>query len=276
MFKLIVCTILLASVLNTSSFLFGGEAWDDLKVTWGINPLDSTALNSLPRTETDAKNQGWVLEKDCSEVNGNRYILNNDPAVLLIFDHKGIIAGIACKIPKGLPFDFPSVEQQEYFTNEGDSYVISAYFTDPNLVCSKIAQRLSTGDRLVIKGDKKTLNIPMDEADIISEKFFTQGRCFFTMGQHYWADLQGIPLDENVELKNFLPLFALYNKGKLNGFGWAFNADFKSTRFEHPTIDSIEYFFHSPPPPGLSDPTQSAGLSTMHIYMDSTPLLNYC
>ena len=73
------------------------------------------------------------------------------------------------------------MKQQEYFINEGDSYVASAYFTDPNLICSKIAQRLSTGDRLVIKGDSKTLNIPMNEADIISENFFTQGKCFYTM-----------------------------------------------------------------------------------------------
>ena len=64
---------------------------------------------------------------------------------------------------------------------EGDSYVISAYFTDPNLICSKISQRSSTNNRLVLKGDSNTLNIPMNEADVISENFFTQGKCFYSM-----------------------------------------------------------------------------------------------
>ena len=69
MFKVQFCTILLASVLNANAFLFGGgDAWDDLKVTWGINPLSSSGFNSLPRSEADAKSQGWVLEKDCSQV----------------------------------------------------------------------------------------------------------------------------------------------------------------------------------------------------------------
>ena len=68
MFKMFICTILLASLLNASAFLFGGETWDDLKVTWGINPLASGNFDSLPRSEADAKSKGWVLEKDCSQV----------------------------------------------------------------------------------------------------------------------------------------------------------------------------------------------------------------
>lgn len=276
MIKILFSTVLFASILNANAFLFGNNEWDDLRVTWGINPLASNSYNKLPRNLDDAKSQGWVLEKDCSQVNGNRYILNNDPAVLLIFDNKGTIAGIASKISNNLPFNMPSKEQQEYFTNEGDSYVISAYFTDPNLVCSNVIRRVSTGDRLVIKGDKQTLNIPLIEENVLSETFFTKGGCFYTMGQHYWANLKGIQVDEDIPIEHFLPIFLLYNKGQLNGFGWAFNAILESPRYERPPIDAIGKFFQTNPPAAFKDPKKSNGISTMHIYLDSTPLLNFC
>jgi len=72
-----------------------------------------------------------------------------------------------------------------------------------------------------------------------------------------------------------LPIFLLYNKGKLNGFGWALNADLPSSRYEHPPVSALSAFFQSAPK-FLSDPKQTGILSTLHIYMDSTPLLNFC
>lgn len=59
--------ILLLCALNAKAFLFGGgETWDDLKVTWGLNPF--TSYNSMPRTVEDAVNNGWTLVRDCSKV----------------------------------------------------------------------------------------------------------------------------------------------------------------------------------------------------------------
>jgi len=270
--KVQICLLVLIHVLSANAFLFGGETWDDLKVTWSANPLGG--FNSLPRTVNDAVYYGWKLEKSCGQVNGNRYILDNDRAVILVFDNLGNIAGIASSLPKGLPFNFPSAKQAEYMTDEGDSYTITGYFSDPESVCSRSTKRQSTGDRLVVKGDSKTLNIPIEETNVVEEGFFTKGGCFYTMGQHYWADLTG-PLNANSKGEDFLPLFILYNKGVLNGFGWAFNADLPGPRYEHPTEDVLGSFF-TDVPVGLSDPNQAGVLSTLHIYMDSTPLLNFC
>ena len=36
-----------------------------------------------------------------------------------LFAKSGLIAGIATAIPKGLPFNFPSAAQQQYFNDEG-------------------------------------------------------------------------------------------------------------------------------------------------------------
>lgn len=96
------------------------------------------------------------------------------------------------------------------------------------------------------------------------------------MGVHYWADVSG-PLGLDFKADNFVPMFLQYNKGKLNGFGWGFNADLKSVanRFEYPTPDVLGSFFKVVPK-FMSDPTQAGVLTTLHIYLDSTPQLNFC
>ena len=124
-----ILVILGAAALNTEAFLFGAsESWNDLKVTWGINPFGSNNFVSMPRTEQEALTKGWTREKNCSVVNGNRYILKGDRAVMLIFSKSGLIAGIASAIPKGLPFNFPSAAQQQYFNDEGDIILLAVKY----------------------------------------------------------------------------------------------------------------------------------------------------
>ena len=95
------------------------------------------------------------------------------------------------------------------------------------------------------------------------------------MGLHYWADVRGIPLSLDTPNDSFFPMFLLYNKGELNGFGWAFNANLTSPRLEHPTASVVSNFMTAVPN-FLFDPTKSGILSTLHIYLDSTPALNFC
>lgn len=56
---------------------------------------------------------------------------------------------------------------------------------------------------------------------------------FFT-GVHYWY-----AATRDMSCDNFFPVFLLYNGGVLNAFGWAFQADLSSSRFEHPTTSSF-------------------------------------
>ena len=54
------------------------------------------------------------MEKNCSQTNGNRYILNGDRAVMLIFNANGNIAGIGAAVPKNCKenlFSYPSNRQ---------------------------------------------------------------------------------------------------------------------------------------------------------------------
>ena len=271
-FALITLVVASVCVLGTQAW-FSSDNWNDLKVTWGMNLFSSHNFVSLPRTEKEAIQAGWKLDKDCSKINGRRYLLEGDSISYLLFTQNGIIAGIAASIPKGLPFNFPSKNIQPYFVDEGEYFTFNAYFTNPDTVCTTGTTREKTGDRLVIRGDSKEVSVPLKESSIKS--FWTQGNCFWTMGNHWWANVNGVPLTADVDADDFFPMFLQYNSGNLNGFGWAFNANITSHRCEHPTPDVLPKFFKTVPK-FMSDPTKAGVLSTLHIYLDSTPHLNFC
>lgn len=110
--------------------------WDNVRVTWGLNPFDPQYFNPLPLTETEAIAKGWTRDKDCSQINGIRYVLNNDRAIMVVYGTNGQIVGVSSAIPKNLPFNFPSNENQAYLNDENEYYTINAYFVDPTTVCS--------------------------------------------------------------------------------------------------------------------------------------------
>lgn len=279
-FQILALTVLISSLALSDAFLFGGPTWDDLKVTWGPNPLSSYYFNSMPRTVQDAVNQNWKLEKSCSQVNGNRYILNGDRSVILIFNSAGRIAGIASSIPKGLPFNYPSAKQAQYLQDEGTDYVVVAYFQDPTTVCnmkkaSVIPRSFETGDRIIIVGDGKTMNIPIEESEVATQGIYSKGGCFPTMGRHYYAHVDAIPFTTSIQPSEVLPIFLLYNSGQLNAFGWIMNTFLEGDRYEHAPKSSASVFLPAVPD-FLNDPNANDLLSSIHIFMDSTPLLNYC
>ena len=82
---------ILTKLHETKGFLFQSNGnWNNLKVTWGINPFSSNNFAPLPRTENEAIQKGWTKEKDCSQVLGNRYVrysqkLNFNLYIELIF-----------------------------------------------------------------------------------------------------------------------------------------------------------------------------------------------
>lgn len=269
-----------ACFVGSEAFLFSGLTWDDLKVTWGPNLLNWQYFDAMPRTVPDAVAAGWVLEKSCSQVNGNRYILDGDRSILLIFNSAGYIAGIASAIPKGLAYNYPSAKQAQYMQDEGADFTLNAYFQDPTTVCtmakpSVMESSFETGDRVVIVGDGKSLNIPINEDDVVSQSKFSKGGCFPTMGRHYYSHVDNIEFDENIKPEETHPIFFLYNNGKLNAFGWILNANVDGPRWEHAPKSSASVFLPAVPK-FLNDPSANQLLSSIHIFLDSTPYSNFC
>ena len=269
-----MCRILLATVLLSVVHLSTQVDWDGLRVTWGLNPFSSYTFASMPRTAEAARNKGWTLETSCSDTNyfkGNRYILNGDTSVMLLFDKNGFIAGIQSGIEDGK--EYPPSQQIPPMHHETakSMYTITAYFVDPATVCSTGRTQAQfnsegTGTKLLIQNGNTMQEIPRQVAGLSGTQW-TKGRCFWTMGQHYWWNIRAdMPCEE------FFPVFLLYNSGKLNAFGFAFQGDFSSPRYEHPTYSVVPKFLN-PVPTCLKD---VGVLSTMHIYLDDSPRTNFC
>lgn len=93
---------------------------------------------------------------------------------LYFFLHFLKIAKLSVK-PKALPW-----------REENDTYVITAYFKDPSLICSKKHSHARyIGDRLLIQNSSKSdglVQVPLLE-DGLLETVWTEGECFWSMGK---------------------------------------------------------------------------------------------
>ncbi|KAL3847997.1 hypothetical protein ACJMK2_018884 [Sinanodonta woodiana] len=190
--------VLLTAVLPLMAkcFLFNGPNWNNLRVTWGMNPFNYNNYATMPRTEQDAILKGFVMKSNCNATRnfvGKRYWKDEDPSVMLLYDVNGYIAGIQIGIAKGLKTgsgdNYPFQQQiNAPFVDDGDLYIITAYFTDPATVCT-IGRTESdfrthgTGNVLHIQNGTLPTDVitaPTHEKDLTSTEW-TEGKCFPSM-----------------------------------------------------------------------------------------------
>lgn len=253
------------------------EKWDGLKVTWGPNPLSSQYFDSVPRTVSEAQKDGWHKISDCDKTaswRGQRWIKGNDYAVILLFDVNGFIAGIQTSFADNQSNGFPKAQLRPPFVKDGDRVTFSAYFVDPSIICTtgRTAAQFAeqgTGTNLYLQttADPEASVMQPHQQTGISATQWTEGKCFPTMGKHYWYNLS-----ENMNCDDFYPAFLLYNSGELTAFGFALGANLNSPRYEHPGSSQYSLFMKTPPK-CLYNQGQ---LSTMHIYLTSSAALDLC
>ncbi|CAF0984312.1 unnamed protein product [Adineta steineri] len=249
--------------------------WNTLKVKWGPDPLvtNNDVFVRQPRTVQQALQEQYKklpngLGDQCigKTTVGYRYWKNNDTAVILLFDRQGTIAGIQMAFPRLLAKDeFYSYDTQKLFNRETinnvDMYTITAYFIEPAKICT-VGRTISslehegTGTGLFFQNGTNPLHdsiqVPFWENDI---------------GNHYWYDNY---LDKNCS--EFLPGFAMYNKGQLSAFGWSIVGKFDfSSRIEFPPKTAIFSFLNPVPKCMFQQYDDAGGFSTMHIYFNTDP-----
>jgi charged multivesicular body protein 7 len=248
--------------------------WNDLRVTWGLNPFSQWDFAQVPTNLNGGGDMKDFVQMDnlCTTKGpffGVRYWVANDPSLILLFDINGYIAGMQTLIP-----------QSEYTPEKGRGanamtlyngyYTLTAYFVDPTTVCGpgRTADQFGaqgTGYGLWLQNGTSMVQIPAQETDVANTQW-TLGHCFVTMGVHYWYD---VSLD--MSCGDFFPFFILYNDNKLNAWGFATNyGGGKSQRYEHPPHSAIAGFMNPVPTCFVSDPSFAA-LSTMHVYLTNNP-----
>ncbi|CAH1257656.1 Hypp1872 [Branchiostoma lanceolatum] len=257
--------------------------WDGLRVTFGVSPFGNN-FDRLPRTKEMAEQEGWTLfgPNRCTAGTwrGFRYVKDNDPAVTLLFDKNGYIAGLQMGVLKSeLPSDgsIPPQQVTPPWIEDKDMWLLTAYFIQPSDICSDGRteaeyQDEGTGTDLYIQtGPNPTsdiMTIPLQQSDLEGTEW-TEGKCFWGMGKHYWWNLR-----VDMDCKEFYPVFIMYNGGKLDAFGWNIGTYLGSPRYEHPAAGFG--MFMDPVPTCLAD--HSGSLSTMHVYLTNgyPPFFNHC
>uniref|UniRef100_A0A1W7R968 Venom protein n=1 Tax=Hadrurus spadix TaxID=141984 RepID=A0A1W7R968_9SCOR len=249
--------------------------WTTLRVTWGLNVLSKHVYAKLPLTTSETAEYGFhEIREGCADgkFRGRRYIKDNDPAVILIYDSKGFVAGIQ----SGLPiYEVDRVKTTYPFSSNpifqlfDDTYFRTVYFMDPSYICksnrTKKEFKNNIGTGLWIQnGSNPNVNlikVPIKKDELKSTKW-TKGKCFVSMGRHYWHDVK-----KDMSCDNFFPYFLLLNRGKLTGFGFASVGNFEfSTRFEHPKKQDFSKFFDPVPQCLENEFDQTGGFSTMHVF----------
>jgi len=230
----------------------------------------------VPR-DLSGKHSGYELRDDqCKTPNakfvGQRYWYKADPALTLLYDTKGIIAGIQTSVPK-TDFKPTSALANHQFVDDGAYWTLTAYFVDPSSICGggrskEQLDKEGTGTGLWLQTGpnplKDTVLIPANEAEVkkTSWKF---GKCFYTMGNHYWFNVT-----KDMDCGRYVPNCLMYNKGKLTAFCFSINAGLSSPRYEHPTAEQANKFIDPVPDCFFTDPTFKR-LSTMHVFLIDSP-----
>lgn len=258
--------------------LSASPSWNDLRTTFGINPFSKWDFAEMPR-DLSQDTKGFTLKDNmCSgsqQFVGSRYWSDSDPALILLFDVNGYIAGIQTSVAKSTGYNPGSPMIGTWFIDEGDYLTLTVYFVDPSIVCTTGRsaadfQSEGTGTDLYLQNGPNPLTnyykVPTSESEI-KATLWGSGKCFYEMGMHYWFNITS-----DMSCDNFVPYCLLYNGGVLNAFCFAMNFDVTgSERYEHPTPLAAASCCMDPVPKCISGKQ-----STMHVYETSNYLANRC
>jgi charged multivesicular body protein 7 len=212
---------------------------------------------------------------------GLRYWKDDEPASILLFDKNGWIAGIQTSVPEYVKWVPSPTYLNSYILNETDHenrLTLTVYFVDPKIVCTgrtpKQFAEEGTGTDLYIQNgsNPKTdyQKIPMTQ-DEIKDTLWGHGKCIYNMGQHFW---RGVTKTMNCD--DFFPFCLMYNKGRLNAFCFAINANVRpSARYEHPDLGEVKDFIEPVPDCMYSDPSFE-NTTSLHVYLSENIQLNKC
>ncbi|CAF3042773.1 unnamed protein product [Rotaria socialis] len=259
-----------------------GPEWDSLKVTWGPNPISKKYFVRQPLTVNEAKKEGFVqISTQCDGTFlGQRFVKDNDIALVLIYDIQGSIAGIQLALPTSIAKkQFYKFDTQKMFNRATvagiDAYVLTAYFVDPRNICTagrdvaRLKSEVSgTGLWLQQGSDpiRDSVQAPLYENTVNTTKW-VKGSCFPSMGAHYWYDNR---LDK--ECDEIFPVFLLYNKSKLTGFGWGLAGKYEYTQRTEPVpYAAVSSFMRIVPNCLKKFFDDIGGFTAMHLYFNTAP-----
>jgi len=289
--------VLVALALCVAGHPAAAAQWDDLKITYNLNPFATYGFNSIERTMDNVKNkQSWVPLLDNVQCNnkigefefyGIPMTDKDDISVVTLYDKNGVIAGLQTWLPKDELLQKDPVykfDEQKVFNlatlNNKEYYVLTAYFIRPSTICNNGRNPADLDDEGTGKGlwlqvgktPSEILEIPY-KRDQAVQQGWTRNSCFYAMGHHNFYKVQD--WDTN-HCTDFFPFFLLFNNSdELIGFGIIAPGFTSSQKFEHPSSTSLKYILDHAPE-CIMGQADRGGFSTLHVYFTSTPRLIMC
>uniref|UniRef100_A0A1B6KHA3 Uncharacterized protein n=2 Tax=Graphocephala atropunctata TaxID=36148 RepID=A0A1B6KHA3_9HEMI len=204
------------------------------------------------------------------------YCYPTDPSVCIMYDKYGRICGmrvaymkedIATRAKGNLSYKYDKIP----IFKEGSAFGIPFYYIDvifinPDLLMKggPASRTEAVGDGAYLQLDGQTwVEMPREESKATALGF-TKQACFPGMGLHYFPNMT-----KDLDCHNFIPVFLLYNHGKLIGMGLIPFGSFKSKGnrewFEDPPKFIINTIVpHAPT--CLADWVGKYGTISFHIY----------
>ncbi|CAB4069777.1 unnamed protein product [Lepeophtheirus salmonis] len=198
------------------------------------------------------------------------------PNIVFIYDVNGYIAGIQSIVDQAawdngyVNFHNKSMYQPSTI-NGKDVFLTTAYFVDPQIICSTGRTRYQyktqgTGYTLIFQNgedisQKNLMEIPLIEENLKDSDFWNEHLCFINMGKHYF----NLHYDPEESCGNLFPVQLIYEEGFLHGFVWQHFGTLPGDFWEHPPALAISKIIKDPPT-YILDAIGTVGLSTMHIY----------
>jgi len=266
------------SVFLSVTAALAEQAWPAYKTTF-------MQFNDQPRTVTEAEELGWVLVGSCDGVfAGHRYSAPDDYSLVLIFDDAGYIAGEQSVVP------LEEIDAAYVDISNNPAYILgewfglpvfytTAYFVDPAIICNGGRDEATfevqgTGDRLLLQNGltpETYITIPMTETEAIAEGYWFKHLCIPAMGYHYTT----FDYNPSQDCNSVMPFHILYDLDVMVGFVWQHEGNFKGANWEHPDQFGIAATI-ADPPTCVATLMENVGITTLHHYFVSNPLLASC
>jgi len=291
-----VVTLLLTLglVSENRGFLFDHDKsqWNDLKVHWSLNPLNTWKFDHFPLTTDEAVKSGaWKLKDDfcqdkSSPFRGYRYTYQKmsygeDHAAMVLYDKNGYVAGLQTHLEAGQKVPTKNQDGAVFIKEADGGYTLTVYFVDPSKICQGRSKEEyeaeGTGTGFYIQTgpnpEKDFIEAPKLEEDATKNNW-VKGTCGPLMGMHYWLNVH-----KDSACDNIFPFFILYNDGKLNAFAFVFGIpkgkpEPYSPRWEDNTNKvSMAMQKSEIPTCWLTDPETKDNWIVMHVFT-TNPLLN--
>eukprot|EP01092_Planopodium_desertum_P008742 TRINITY_DN371_c0_g1_i1.p1 TRINITY_DN371_c0_g1~~TRINITY_DN371_c0_g1_i1.p1 ORF type:complete len:288 (+),score=57.19 TRINITY_DN371_c0_g1_i1:40-903(+) len=184
---------------------------------------DYTVYDALPINTTAAIASGWQLSDSTCDPNlGLAYTYSGayasqDYPLTLYFTSAGQIAGMGINIYGAVKQNL--IDKGFFQPIDTNIYFMSVSFRNTTEMCSTSRSVNALGDRLIVNADTISYQLPVLESDAANLNW-TKGACFYSMGYHYFYDLQSAP-EMSWEAANLLPIVLMYNKGIINAVFFA-------------------------------------------------------